>query len=98
MRPTSLPPTTRLLRLAARQGSIRARDATALGIHSEYLTRLTAAGVLLRTGRGTYVSAAYPLSSNHSLAEAARRFPAGVICLLSAARFHELGTLSPRRI
>jgi predicted transcriptional regulator of viral defense system len=35
------------------------------------------------------------LTEHHSLAEAAKRAPDGVVCLLSALRFHELTTQAP---
>lgn len=38
------------------------------------------------------------LTEHRSLAEAAKRVPKGVICLLSALRFHELTTQSPFQV
>jgi len=38
------------------------------------------------------------VTENHSLAEACRRVPHGVICLLSALRFHDLTTQSPFQV
>lgn len=35
------------------------------------------------------------LSAHTSLAQASRRVPHGIICLLSALRFHEIGTANP---
>ncbi len=52
----------------------------------------------MRAARGLYVLADLSLDANHTLAEAARRVPSGVVCLLSALRFHELGTHSPRHV
>jgi len=34
-------------------------------------------------------------TANVSLAQAARRVPHGIVCLLSALRFHEIGTANP---
>ena len=91
-------PTQRLIDLARRRGVLRLVDATSRGIHAEYVRRLMARGDLVRAGRGLYILADSPLDANHTLAEASRRVPSGVVCLLSALRFHELGTQSPRQV
>jgi predicted transcriptional regulator of viral defense system len=57
--------------------------------------RLCERGVLRRLGRGIYGLADAEFTEHHTLAEAARRVPAGVVCLLSALRFHELTTQNP---
>jgi predicted transcriptional regulator of viral defense system len=88
----------RVLALARRAGVLRVRDLTARGINPEYLRRLCRQERLVRTGRGLYIPAGVELSAHHSLAEAAKRLPRGVICLLSALRFHEIGTQSPREV
>jgi predicted transcriptional regulator of viral defense system len=83
------------LELARKLGVLRPRDLKQHGIAREYLTRLTQQGALERVGRGLYIVADAELSENHSLAEAARRAPEGVVCLLSALRFHDLTTQAP---
>lgn len=83
------------LQLARERGVLRPRDLAAHGIAREYLTRLTERGALERVGRGLYIAADAELTAHHSLVEAARRLPAGVVCLLSALRFHELTTQAP---
>jgi predicted transcriptional regulator of viral defense system len=60
-----------------------------------YLTRLVADGILERPSRGLYVLANADVTENHSLAEACRRVPHGVVCLLSALQFHGLTTQLP---
>lgn len=52
-------------------------------------------GLLVRSGRGLYRPADAAITEFHTFAEAAKRAPRGVICLLSALRFHEIGTQSP---
>jgi predicted transcriptional regulator of viral defense system len=84
-----------VLNLARQMGVLRVRDVTSRGIHPEYLRRLCQRGLLTRTGRGLYVAADAEISVHHGLAQAAKRVPHGVICLLSALQFHELGTQSP---
>jgi predicted transcriptional regulator of viral defense system len=90
--------TERILRLARQKGILRVRDLTEHGIHPEYLRRLCAAGVLQRSGRGLYLLADGDYSAHVTLVEAARRVPHGVICLLSALRFHEIGTQLPHEV
>lgn len=85
----------KVLSLARRMGVLRVRDLTSRGIHPEYLRRLHEKGLLTRTGRGLYVVTDADISVHHGLAQAAKRVPHGVICLLSALQFHELGTQSP---
>lgn len=90
--------TEKILRLARQKGVLRVRDLTKRGIHPEYLRRLCAAGVLQRSGRGLYLLADGDYSANITLVEAARRVPHGVICLLSALHFHEIGTQLPHEV
>jgi predicted transcriptional regulator of viral defense system len=85
----------KVLALAKRKGVLRVKDLSEVGIHPEYLRRLCAKGVLVRIDRGLYVPADAQLSANAGLAQVARRVPHGVICLLSALRFHEIGTAHP---
>jgi predicted transcriptional regulator of viral defense system len=78
-----------------RKGLLRARDLRPLAIPRRHLTRLVAEGVLLRSGRGIYALADAAASEHRSLAEVCARVPAGVVCLLSALRFHSLTTQNP---
>jgi len=84
-----------LMALAAEKGILRARDLDAHDIPREYLRRLTERGDLVRLGRGLYQRADHDVTAQHSLAEAAKRVPKGVICLLSALRVHGLTTQNP---
>lgn len=59
------------------------------------LTRLVKAGQLQRVSRGVYSLPESSISAHRSLAEVAIRVPRGVVCLLSALRFHEIGTQAP---
>lgn len=84
-----------VLEMSQQGGIVRARDFVAAGVGAEELRRLSASGELLRMGRGTYIAADAEVTAHHSLALAARRVPSGVICLLSALRFHQIGTQNP---
>jgi len=46
-------------------------------------------------GRGMYRLSGASITEHHSLAMAAARVPRGVVCLLSALRYHELTTQAP---
>jgi predicted transcriptional regulator of viral defense system len=87
--------TDKVLELVKKAGVLRPRDLEPYGIPRVYLSRLHAAGKLQRIGRGLYVLPGTHVSEHRSLAEACKRVPSGVICLLSALRFHELTTQSP---
>lgn len=88
---------TELLNLARTQ-VVRARDLDELRLPRRMLGELVARGELLRTGRGLYVASDFDLTQNHSLAEAAKRWPQSVVCLLSALQFHELSLELPSEI
>src|SRR5436189_22442 len=84
-----------LLSLARRAGILRPRDLAAYGIPRSYLHQLCERGLLLRSGRGIYLPADADFTEHHSLAEACKRVPRGVVCLASALRFHDLTTQNP---
>lgn len=77
---------------------IHARDLAPMEIPRKYLGVLCDEGVLVRIGRGMYVTADGMETQNMTLAHIAKAVPKGVICLLSALRFHEIGTQMPHRV
>jgi predicted transcriptional regulator of viral defense system len=84
-----------ILEMLRDAGVLRPRDLQSLGISGEYLNKLHAEGILDRPSRGIYVLADAEPTENRSLAEACKQVPRGVVCLLSALRFHDLTTQSP---
>lgn len=89
----------RILALARSTGAIRPRDVAALGITpGAPLQRLVQRGLLERVDRGLYVLPSFEVTEHHSLVEVAKRVPDGVVCLLTALRFHELGTQLPFQV
>lgn len=68
---------------------VRARD---LGVSAKALARL---GLAERIHRGVYVMTDADLTAHHSLAEVATVAPNGIMCLLTALDFHEIGTEMP---
>jgi predicted transcriptional regulator of viral defense system len=81
--------------LLGRKGLIRSADFERIGVSRSELKRLTERGVVERVARGVYGLPGAVLTEHHSLAEAARLVPGGVICLLTALRFHGLTTQNP---
>ncbi len=81
--------------LLARVGIARSRELEAAGVNRTQIRRLVARGAIERVGRGLYRLPGAPRSERQDLAAAARRVPGGVICLLSALRFHGLTTHNP---
>lgn len=84
--------------LAREKGIIRPRDLDEYGIPREYLRRLCDEGVLERQARGIYTLRGAETTEHHSLVQACKRVPKGVVCLLSALRFHGLTTQAPFEI
>lgn len=85
----------KLLRLAAAQGVLRAKDVESIGLTRVHLQRLTQAGKLERVSRGTYRLPESEGSAPASLVHLAARVPNGVVCLLSALHLHGLTTQIP---
>lgn len=80
------------------QGVVRARDLEAAGISRTRLARMTQAGDVERIGRGLYSIADANVTEHHALVQAAARVPQGIVCILSALRFHRIGTQSPHEV
>lgn len=85
----------KLLRLAAVQGVLRAKDVESIGLTRVHLQRLTRAGKLERVSRGTYRLPENEGSAPPSLVHLSARVPNGVVCLLSALYLHGLTTQVP---
>jgi len=88
----------RILGLAAKRQIIRSKDASALGVPRNYLSRFVEKGLLRKVGRGLYTSTSSSATEHLSLIEAAYKVPNGVICLLSALQFHKFTTQAPHQV
>ena len=86
------------LELLRKHGTLRPRDLASRSIPPDYLDRLYRLGRVDRVARGLYAWPDAEVSEHHGLAEVARLVPRGVVCLLSALRFHGLTTQSPREV
>ena len=90
--------TQRVLDLASQKVLLRASDLDAIEAPRVVLTRLAAAGLLDKVGRGLYRLPSHPGSEHEGLATIATKVPQAVFCLLTALQFHELTTQLPRQI
>ena len=90
----------KIIELVTQRGLIRARDVEAEGMHTQALTRLVRAGKLQRASRDLYrlPDPDYEITEHHGLVLGASAAPKGVVCLLSALQFHEIGTQLPRQL
>jgi predicted transcriptional regulator of viral defense system len=85
----------RTLDLVKRFGLVRPKDLNQHGIPVIYLRRLLHRGELVQPARGVYAVAGHEPTLHHSLAMVSKRIPRGVVCLLSALAYHEIGTQLP---
>lgn len=91
-------PKDRVIALAADRRLLRGSDLHDVGLSPQLLIKLHHAGKLQRVSRGVYSLPDAPVTEHQSLAEVCRRVPRGVVCLLSALRFHEIGTQAPHEV
>jgi predicted transcriptional regulator of viral defense system len=87
-----------VLQLVRQLGIVRPADLEARGIPRAQLYRLVRDGLVERQARGIYVAGRHPITAEHTLAQVAKRVPGGVICLLTALRFHNLTTQNPAEV
>lgn len=76
----------------------RTKELESLGLSRPRLRSLVSKGLLEQSSRGLYSLPDKGVSENRTLAEVAKRVPLGVICLLSALRFHKLTTQAPHEV
>jgi predicted transcriptional regulator of viral defense system len=88
----------KLLEMLARQHIVRPRDLQRARIPRNYLSRLVRRGEVQKLDRGTYTAGKVPASEHITLLETNKKIPKGVICLLSALSFHQIGTQLPHEV
>ena len=89
---------TRAERELRLNGMMRAAELKSRGVTAATLSRMSAEGRVLRLGRGLYQLADAEIEEQHTVAEAAKRVPKAVVCLVSALAFYGLTDQHPRRI
>jgi len=62
------------------------------------LYELVKEGAVTQLGRGIYGLREHSPTENHSYAEALKRTPQGILCLLSALRYHDLTVQNPDQV
>jgi predicted transcriptional regulator of viral defense system len=77
---------------------VRSRDLEELDIPRVYLRRLVEQGTFVQETRGVYRATDAEITEHHSLAIASVAVAKGVVCLLSALRYYEIGTQVPHEI
>lgn len=85
-------------RLLAAHGILRLSELREAGVTAATVSRMEKDGDVIRLARGLYQLFDAEVDANHSLAEAAKRLPKGVICLVSALTFHGLTDQLPKRV
>jgi predicted transcriptional regulator of viral defense system len=97
----SPPPNTQLDKALAllRQGGLtRLSEFRRAGVTAATVSRLEKSGAISRLARGLYQLPDAAVGANHTLAEASKLVPKGVICLTSALAFHGLTDQMPARV
>lgn len=86
----------KLLEFAKEKKIFRARDAeNEAEVPRVYLQRLIDEGKLIKAGYGLYRLADNNFTEKQDFLEVAVKVPRGVLCLLSALKFHDLTTQNP---
>lgn len=90
--------TEQVKELVRAKGLARRRDVEDAGLSSRLLYRLRDRGELMEIAPGLFKHPETEFTEKHSFAEASKLVPRGVVCLVSALAFHEVGTQMPRRM
>jgi predicted transcriptional regulator of viral defense system len=85
----------RILVFAEKHSVFRASDIPHVVEPRTELCRMVAEGKLVRVARGLYSLPETETSEHHSLVQAVKLYQGGVICLISALYFHQIGTQLP---
>lgn len=87
-----------ILRMFQRSGFVRPRELKRAGVPRWALYEMVREGAIQRQGRGIYTLPDAPITENHSYAEAIKRAPRSIICLVSALRYHGLTMQNPAEV
>ena len=79
-------------------GIVRLAELRSVGVTAATVSRMERDGEVIRLARGLYQLPDAPLEAGHSLAEAAKRLPKGIVCLVSALAFHGLTDQLPKKV
>ncbi|GAB4323832.1 MAG: type IV toxin-antitoxin system AbiEi family antitoxin domain-containing protein [Candidatus Zixiibacteriota bacterium] len=87
-----------LLEFVKRRGLVRVKDVIDAGYYSQTLRRLHQKELLIRVSRGLYSHPDMIPGEHQSLVEVAKRVPRAIVCLLTALRYHNIGTQNPKDV
>lgn len=88
----------KLSSLASAQEVLTTSQLVDAGISDQSITRLVAQGTLVRVRRGIYQHADSVVSEHHDLIQVTKSASRAVIVLISALRFHNIGTQQPYEV
>lgn len=89
---------TRAVVFLKSRGMARLSELIAEGVTAATVSRLEREGAIVRLARGLYQLPDASIDAHHTLAEAAKLVPKGVICLTSALAYHELTDQMPAKV
>ncbi len=87
-----------IVKIAELADSVCAADLLSYNISREYLPRTAKKGLLQRLARGVYRLPDADVTEHHELALVCSQVPQGVVTLLSALSFHNIGTQNPHAV
>ena len=88
----------RVLSVLKRRGIARISELTEEGATRATVARMRDKGLVHQLGRGLYQLPDAAQDTHHVLAEAAKRVPKGIVCLVSALAYHELTDTIPHTV
>jgi len=94
----SLSQRERALAFLKTKGMARLSELMSQGVTASTVSRLETEGAIVRLARGLYQRPDAAIDVHHTLAEAAKLVPKGVICLTSALAYHELTDQIPAKV
>lgn len=94
----SLSQRERALAFLKTKGMARLSELMSQGVTASTVSRLETEGAIVRLARGLYQRPDAAIDAHHTLAEAAKLVPKGVICLTSALAYHELTDQIPAKV
>ncbi len=81
-----------------KRGLVRPSALEEIGIPRANAARWAGEGLLVRVARGLYALPNRDFGEHDTLVQVAKLVPEGIVCLLSALRFHELTTQNPSEV
>ncbi len=87
-----------IIAIVNKRGAICAADLASYDLPREYLPRMAKKGMLQRMARGVYCLPDVDITEHHDLVLVSTQVPNGIITLISALAFHQIGTQNPHEV